>query len=57
MKNRNSLSEDELRQKVDGFSMNHTGDKTEKDGYKIVDQPLYPTQSADYDKIKNNKQS
>lgn len=51
MKNKNNLSEDELRQKVDGFSMKHT----DESGYKIVNEPLYPTHSADYDKIKNDK--
>ena len=54
-KNRNSLSEDEFRQKVDGFSMKHTDEKTIKSGYKIVDEPLYATHSADYDKVKKNK--
>lgn len=55
MKNKNNLAEDELRQKVDGFSMKHSDKKTIKEGYIIVDEPLYPTHSADYDEIKNNK--
>jgi hypothetical protein len=55
MKDKNSLSEDEFRQRVDGFSMEHTDEKTQKNGYKIVDEPLYPTHSVDYDKIKNKK--
>jgi hypothetical protein len=55
MKNKDNLSEDDFRQKVDGFSMKHTNEKTIKEGYKIVNEPLYPTHSADYDKIKNNK--
>lgn len=55
MKNNNNLSEDELRQKVDGFSLKHNGENAIESGYKIVNEPLYPTHSADYDKIKNNK--
>lgn len=55
MKNKNSLSEDELRQKVDGFSINPTNENTIENGYKIVNEPLYKTHSVDYDKIKNNK--
>lgn len=52
MKKKNNLSEDEFRQKVDGFSMKHTDEKTIKNGYKIVNEPLYPTHSADYNKNK-----
>jgi hypothetical protein len=58
MKNRNTLSEDELRQRVDGFSMNHSdknSDKKDNKGFIIVDQPIYPTHSADYDEGTNNK--
>jgi hypothetical protein len=55
MKNKNNLSEDDFRQKVDGFSMRHTDEKTIKNGYKVVDEPLYPDHSVDYNKIKNNK--
>lgn len=58
MKNRKTLSEDELRQRVDGFSMKHSdkkADKKDKKGFIIVDQPIYPTHSADYDDITNNK--
>lgn len=64
MKNKSILSEDELRQKVDGFSMEHTNsinhtdsmeDTNENTSYKIVDEPLYQTHSASFDKIKSNK--
>ncbi len=55
MKNKNNLSEDELRQKVDGFSINPTNENTIENGYKIVNEPLYKTHSIDYGKIKNNK--
>lgn len=55
MKNKKGLSQDELRQKVDGFSMKHTDEETSKDSYKIVNEPLYQTHSADYDEVKNNK--
>jgi hypothetical protein len=52
MKNKNTLSQDELRQKVDGFSMKPTDEKTTKNGYKIVDEPLYPANDQ-YNKTKN----
>lgn len=55
MKNKNNLAKDEFRQKVDGFTMNNNDEKTIKDGYEIVDEPLYQTHSASYDEIKNNK--
>lgn len=55
MKNKKSLSDDELRQKVDGFSMKIADEKTENSGYKIIDQQLYPTHSADYDEVTNKK--
>jgi hypothetical protein len=55
MNNKNNLSEDELRQKVDGFSMKHTDDNTTKKGYKIIDEPIYATHSADYEKVKDDK--
>jgi len=55
MKKKNNLAEDELRQKVDGFSMKNIDEREIKNGYKIVNEPLYPTHSADYDEIKNNK--
>lgn len=58
MKNKNTLSEDELRQKVDGFSMKHSdqkADKKDNKGFIIVDQPIYPTHSAYYDEVTNNK--
>jgi hypothetical protein len=57
MKNKNNLTEDEFRQKVDGFSMTNTDEKTAESGYKTVNEPLYQTHSADYVKIKNDKQS
>jgi len=60
MKNKKSLSEDEFRQKVDGFSIDPANDKTAETGYKIVDYPLYQTHSLDYDKtrdVKKNKGS
>jgi hypothetical protein len=53
MKNKNTLSQDELRQKVDGFSMKPTDDKPTKNGYKIVDEPLYPANDQ-YNKTKNH---
>lgn len=55
MKNNNNLSEDELRQKVDGFSINTTNENTIENGYKIVNEPLYKTHSGVYDKEKKNK--
>jgi hypothetical protein len=57
MKNKKNLSEDEFRQKVDGFSMKNTDESSAETGYKIVNEPLYQTHSANYDKIKSNKQS
>ena len=54
MKNKKNLSEDEFRQKVDGFSIDKTNAETAETGYKIVDYPLYRTHSLDYDEIKDN---
>jgi hypothetical protein len=55
MKNKKKLDQDELRQKVDGFSMEHNNNDTTQEGYKIVDVPLYKTHSADFDEIKDGK--
>lgn len=58
MKNKNNLSEDELRQKIDGFSMKQTDEKADTNdhtGFIIVDQPIYPTHGAEYSETKSNK--
>ena len=57
MKNKKCLSEDEFRQKVDGFSIDKANEETVETGYKIVDYPLYQTHSLDYDKTRDNKEN
>lgn len=57
MKNKKGLSEDEFRQKVDGFSIDPANDEMGETGYKIVDYPLYQTHSLDYDKKRDDKEN
>ena len=57
MKNKKSLSEDEFRQKVDGFNIDKSSEETAETGYKIVDYPLYQTHSLDYDKTRDVKEN
>jgi hypothetical protein len=52
-KTENKISQDKLRQKIDGFSMEQTNEETNKDSFKIVDQSLYATHSADLDEKEN----
>lgn len=56
-KTENNLSQDELRQKIDGFSLEQDDSETNKDSYKIVDQSLYLTHSADMDENENTTPS
>lgn len=55
MKKNNKLSQDELRQKIDGFSIENNINEGSQESFKIVDQPIYKTHSADYDEVKNKR--
>jgi hypothetical protein len=41
MKHKKTLSQDELRQKVDGFSLDKKTDETSELSYKTTDQGVY----------------
>jgi hypothetical protein len=55
MKNNKSISEDELRQEIDGFSLEDTEENMTENKYKTNDLAAFPTHSADYDEVVDKK--
>jgi hypothetical protein len=55
MKNKKNLSQDDLRQKVDGFSLENKNSNIEENRYKTTDQGVYYPPDDTYNDIQKAK--